>query len=74
MLTDLDYGAAMTGDIQNAITDSVRMNRALTVEASPEMLDYAIGLGDGNACDHGSVDVWGLTRTGGQWRLRITVA
>jgi len=74
MLTTLDYGAQMKGDIQNAITDAIRLGRTLTVLATPEMLDFAIGLSDGNEPGPDrSLDVFGATKTGTEWRLRISL-
>lgn len=68
----LDYSATMEGDIYNAIKDSVRLRRTITVEPVTELIDYAVGLGDGSATENdGSTDVWGTDDNGNEWRLLI---
>lgn len=69
----LDYSAAMEGDIYNAIKDSVRLRRTISVEpVTSDLIDYAVGLGDGSATENdGSTDVWGTDDNGNEWRLLI---
>ena len=69
----LDYSASTTNCIDNAINDSVRLNRTITIEPlTADLVDYAIGLGDGDATENdGSTDVWGVRDDGSEWRLSI---
>jgi hypothetical protein len=71
----LDYTANMNADINNAIADSVRQNRIVTVEcATPELRDFVKLLSvDSVFLDDSSLDVWGIDDDGGEWRLRVTV-
>lgn len=72
----IDYSANMTGDIHNAITDSVSQNRVVTVEcATLELFDFIRSLTiDSARLEDGSLDAWGVTDDGDEWRMRITVA
>lgn len=72
-MTSLDYSASTTNCIDNAINDSVRLNRTITIEPlTADLVDYAIGLGDGDATENdGSTDVWGVRDDGSEWRLSI---
>lgn len=69
----LDYSATTEGDIYNAIKDSVRLRRTISVEpVTSDLIDYAVGLGDGSATENdGSTDVWGTDDNGNEWRLSI---
>jgi len=71
----LDYTANFTGCIENAIMDSVRQNRIVTVEcATPELRDFVKSLSvDSVILDDSSLDVWGVDDDGGEWRLRVTL-
>ena len=71
----LDYTANTTGCVENAIIDSVRQNRVVTVEcATPELYDFVKSLSvDGVILDDSSLDVWGIDDDGEEWRLRVTV-
>jgi hypothetical protein len=71
----LDYTANMNADVNNAIADSVRQNRVVTVEcATPELRDFVKSLSvDSVFLDDSSLDVWGIDDDGGEWRLRVTV-
>jgi len=71
----LDYTANMNADVNNAIADSVRQNRIVTVEcATLELRDFVKSLSvDSVFLDDSSLDVWGIDDDGGEWRLRVTV-
>ena len=71
----IDYSANMTGDIHNAITDSVLRDRIITVEcATQELFDFVRSLTvDSVRLEDGSLGAWGVTDDGNEWRMRITV-
>lgn len=72
-MTTLDYSASTPNCIDNAVIDSVRLHRTITIEPlTADLVDYAIGLGEDSATENdGSTDVWGVRDDGSEWRLSI---
>jgi hypothetical protein len=58
--------------IDTAITESIDHNANVKVEADPAAVLYAKLISDDYAeLDDGSLDVWGTTEAGCDWRLTV---